>query len=734
MGTSSISTKRSASRRDGLSGKAVSTRIACSVLIASSLLFGIPVVLGIALSVIRLLGVRYPDLGWATTVNSDAEQLYLGHTIYQNPDHGYTGLGYTPLFPAIVSLFDHLYLWNGWSLLVVIGASVSLGILAARIAYARVGPAPMVVNVLGAAGVGGIAYWCVRSVPLSLLQEARADQLAWAFALFGLIAVADLGPAPSRRRVVGAALLLSAALWTKQTTIGVVAPACAWILGLAVFSAVSRRAALLFAVTLCGVNLALLLVLNIMTHGWEYYFNFERATNESNEFRFSENVVKGLQSSALAVGFVGVTWLGNVVGAVIRRHGRSVSERATVSVDGLRGILAAEDPMGRRILLLCLYIGFGFVSAAYIMRLQGSETNQMIGVVWALGLLAAAGWRVAQRRVGVAVATGGCMIVLYALVQLGAVNQIAANANVAVPDLELATEWPSVPVELQSWASHHTLYTPLYSDLNVPQGGPLYPNYINFADLLASGLQPLYFVRALLDRRFDGVALFGLEGEEYVSAKGKWEENYLWKLNEVILSHYASEPGLPQGVLGRRPGPESAAWMRYCFGPFNAGEASFRIHHGGGFWCSFAPGQLQFVRAPVPLSEVVTVHPVRLAGELTMSLEDRVGAEVDLVVEGGSGADWEARVTVASSKSRDLVVSTYVDGARVASKLAPTVTLPGGRREVHLGLTPTGSHVGSPVTVSRDDAMLMVPTVKAPFALIASAGAKIDLNAMHLER
>jgi hypothetical protein len=93
-------------RRDlvGNGGRAARGRIAGSLLMASPLLFGVPVALGIVISVIRLLGTRYPDLGWATTVNSDAEELYLGHTLFQNPAHGYTGLAYTPLFPALTSI------------------------------------------------------------------------------------------------------------------------------------------------------------------------------------------------------------------------------------------------------------------------------------------------------------------------------------------------------------------------------------------------------------------------------------------------------------------------------------------------------------------------------------------------------------------------------------------------------------------------------------------------------
>jgi hypothetical protein len=77
---------RAANARNGPGGKATLARIGYSLLIASSLLFGVPVVLGIVVSIVRLVGLRY------------------------------TGQVYTPLFPAVVGLFDRLYLWNGWPL------------------------------------------------------------------------------------------------------------------------------------------------------------------------------------------------------------------------------------------------------------------------------------------------------------------------------------------------------------------------------------------------------------------------------------------------------------------------------------------------------------------------------------------------------------------------------------------------------------------------------------------
>jgi hypothetical protein len=709
------------SEREGLGRKPAQASFARSLLVITPLLFGVPVALGVAISAIRLLGTRYPDLGYATLTNGDAEQLYLGHTLYQDPAHGYTGTAYTPLVPALTSLLYHIYLWNGWPLLLVIGASVALATLAARLAYLPAAPAGRLVSLLGAAGIGGIAYWCVSSMGLiSLLDEARADQMAWAFALFGLVAVADFGREPSRRRVVLAALLLCAGIWTKQTTIGVAVLALAWVFALAVTSMLSRKAAWLFTAVLGGVNLALLLVLNLLTNGWEYYYNFEFAAREATDSLYTSYAIVGLRCC------------------------------------------------GRRALLLGLYAFFGFVLALYFLRKQGTAENVFIGVVWALGLLGAAGWRIAQRHARAAAAAGGCIALYFALAQFGPVRELVEKPravsygfgrqsnNITIPPLEKSVHWPQISPELRSWASDHTLYLPIYSDLNVPRGGPLYPDVWNILDKLAAGQQPMFLVRALLERRFDAVApfFFAEYNDEYASGYGKWEENYVWKLNEVISAGYVAEPGLPTppasspsppyaysagepdtaALLGRRPGPDRGAWMSHCFGPFAAGGASFRIHRGGGFWCSFQAGRLRLVRAPTPLSEVVTTQPVHVAGTIAVSLEGRASSQVNLVLEDGH-ATWMARVAVAPGSSRDVAVSTYLGRAPLGSTLVKAVELSGGRREVRLSVTTTVAPVPAPpVSGGAGEATLTAPTAKMPFALVATNGAAIDLNAMHLEQ
>jgi hypothetical protein len=173
--------------------------------------------------------------------------------------------------------------------------------------------------------------------------------------------------------------------------------------------------------------------------------------------------------------------------------------------------------------------------------------------------------------------------------------------------------------------------------------------------------------------------------------------------------------------------------MSHCFGPFAAGGASFRIHHGGGFWCSFQPDRLQLVRAPTPLSEVVTTQPVRVAGTIAVSLEGRPSAQVNLVLEDG-GATWTAHVEVPPGTSHELAVWTSLGGAPLGSTLVKAVELPGGRREVRLAVTPTHGPPTPPVSLGAGEATLTAPAAKAPFALVATDGATIDLNATHLEQ
>jgi hypothetical protein len=489
--------------------------------------------------------------------------------------------------------------------------------------------------------------------------------------------------------------------------------------GLAALRVLDRRKALLFLAVIVGLNAVVLLALNVLTEGWELYINFEMSTRHALGSLYGRYITEGLQSTALALAFVGITWL-----AWMARGARSWRRSS---------MRQHPHPTGRRVLLLAMYAPLGFAMAVYFMRKQGSGTNQFVGVAWALGLFAAGGWRIALRHTGTATVAGACVILSFPLALLHPLRRAAAKASVGIPQLENAVHWGQIPPELRAWAAHHTLYSSVYPDLNVPNGGPLYPDFVDFADLLAAGNQPLYLVHALLNRRFEGVELIDEAEDPYTSAYGKWEENYLWKLDRVISARYAAEPGLPQGLLGRRPGPEQDSWMRDCFGPFAAGGASFRIHRGGGFWCLLSAGELQLVEAPVPLSEVVTTQPVRVGGTITLDFDDQPPYRIALVLEDDGHAFWTARVAAPPRSPHELLVSTYSRGSLLGSTLVSTRGLPSGLRSLQLRMTPTQGNGGRPLAAGTAAVAVPVPAQKAAFAMVATSGVDVDLRAARLE-
>src|SRR5438132_1508242 len=66
--------------------------LACSLVV---LAIAVPVLAAIAITTIRLLATKYPAIGWASTVNADAEAIFLGHWPYVDPATGYAAEAYT---------------------------------------------------------------------------------------------------------------------------------------------------------------------------------------------------------------------------------------------------------------------------------------------------------------------------------------------------------------------------------------------------------------------------------------------------------------------------------------------------------------------------------------------------------------------------------------------------------------------------------------------------------------
>lgn len=214
-----------------------------------------------------------------------------------------------------------------------------------------------------------------------------------------------------------------------------------------------------------------------------------------------------------------------------------------------------------------------------------------------------------------------------------------------------------MPSALVDYAETHLLYDPTHADLSAEHFHRLWPTQQNIVDLLAGGRQPGYLLRSLLRRDFDAVAPFDLAADPYASAFGRTEENYLWKLNQVIVSGYEPDTGdAPLGLWVRRPAALDP-WLSDCFGPFDLAGDQWQIHRGGGLWCTNdKPDVVEMRGTPALLSELRTVDRVRPSGRILVELPASVG-----YVEVSLGDVWT--ITVGAGLTPGRVLVTIADGA-----------------------------------------------------------------------
>jgi hypothetical protein len=367
------------------------------------------------------------------------------------------------------------------------------------------------------------------------------------------------------------------------------------------------------------------------------------------------------------------------------------------------------------------------VAAVYFRRKQGNEDNQYIGLVWGLALLGAVGYRVARRD-----ATSHAAVALL-IVAIAGAAVVGRSVDERVPPIVPATAtWIEVEPELRAYARDHVVYVPEAPYLNVRPQKVVYPEYFNILDLLAAGRQPEYLVNALLDRRFDAVATFNLtypNVNPYSSSYGKFEENYLWKMNRVIEARYGVPGGLPRDLRPRVDGPEPARWMRHCFGPFELAGTSFRIHRGGGFWCADPAkrGELALVDTPAPVSDVRTEDPIdALAGTLDLALGPAPG-RMEAVAEVGGSRIW-AIALERTAPGAAPVLMIGPDGSAQEVPLPPEAPAArvriAGSLESGLRIEVAGRTVELPGT--RDAAVLRLAATRGSGARFGLAGLRGD--------
>jgi hypothetical protein len=619
------------------------------------LLIGLPVLVALARSVVDLAGLSQPFFGDVSGTSIDAHALTLGSPLYQDPNSGYTPLAYPPLFPLLLAGLDQVRLWTGWPVLVSLLAEGALIALAARLAYRPAGTSPgeRALGIAAAIGAGALAWWLVAFVPFNFLYSPRPDQLSWAFAFFGLALVPRAADG-SRTGLGGSVLLLSAACWTKQTT--AIAPVVA-LLALLLAASAGRarwRTAAEFAAAMALLNALGFAVLAVATSGWAATFLLEMPGRHQRAQELRTSIRQLGHSTVIAAAFV--AWLAVTLALARQAAGEPLRLPAR------RANLWPESWEGRFALVLALFVVIDVPPSLYFIGASGAAHNVFLGIGWALALLAAAGlgW-CATRPQALAGASLG-VLALFVVSESAPLQRWLRDHRVLVPPKSLRVlayeEFPG----LHAYAARRTVYHPVFTDLDAQRTGRVYQNFDNSVALLASGYQPGYLVGALLDRRFDVVYLLPQDRRnERDAGTGKWEDNYLWKLNQVMRAKYRPLRPVPRelraaravpagvvaitspGILERRPGPDPAPWMRLCFGPFRIDGLSWRIARGGGFWCRAEIGSdtMRLVRTRAAVSELRTDGPVSVAGRSVRLALPGTGS---VALAGGRGDErWAIR-------------------------------------------------------------------------------------------
>jgi len=542
---------------------------------------------GFGCALASLLGTSDPYVDYSG-LDADAHAVRLGVALFGDPRSGYSGLPYTPLFAWTWAALDTVSFWRGWGLLLALIADVSLMTMVGALAFRprERSRRELLAAGLCAVGVAGLSFWLVAFVPFNFLYDQRVDNPSWALGLGGLLLV----PAAARgsnRAAAGAFVLLTLAFWTKQSAVFAAVAAAVYLALAAAGGATTWRRALVFSSALGAVNGLAFAALNAASGGWAWTLLVTMPNRHAMPVTFPESV------RDLGASIAPLLVLLAAVGA------------ALAASTGWRPRWPWRWPAGRDAqlaLALGVFIAVALLPAIQFRRAEGAVHNQYLGVAWALCLLLALALGRARRRPLPATVATAAVLALFAASESTSVKGfLARELTVLVPEKGVVVNVSERPRALTEWARGRRVYHPVYNDLGVRRGADLYPGHDNIQQLLAAGYQPRYLTRALLNRRFDAVFLFdeGLQ-REVGGGTGRWEDNYTWKLNEVVRAKYlpafdvplgvqrarralgASFPYESPGIYVRRPGPDPAPWMGGCFGPFRLGGQTWEIRRGGG--------------------------------------------------------------------------------------------------------------------------------------------------------
>jgi hypothetical protein len=586
----------------------------------------VPVVLalvlvgGLVYSLVSLLFVGHPDIGWSEHVMADAKAIARGHFPYGDPGTGYVGMLYTPLFPSLVAVLLKVTWWEGWGPIVSMLAVGATLVVLGRFAWRR--------------GDDRSATWSrvamVVALPLSAFTvfttngvfEGRTDQLAWCFFVVAAVRVLDdvlceTDPEAGRRGVRGrmvTGLLLALSVLTKQTTLaacGVVAviAAVAWWLTLPADGGSGRQRRVPFeGLTLVAVVGVVLVALQLASDGFAFDLLFGVPRRQARVASVRTTLETDLKLLVVPI----VLLLAGLVVAFVaaRRHDAPAgagSETPWWRTRPALGVAAAVIIAGSTVP--------GIVLAQ---TKQGGDFNALVGPVWGMALILAAtllamplDWsRTTVRAFGAA-------LLVVSVLPLASTHDTLRRFDgraLGAPSLDLTRDWQTVPHDLVAAVDHDaTVFDWAYPSYSVAASGPSYPGGGAPPDLAAAGYSPRWIVRDLLDGRWDRVRLYPTAPGEplgiidiYASGYGRRDTAWAWKINELIKLGYTPVENARGSETFYTPGPRLAdvQYLAHCFGPYQAGALSIRVRDGGGLWCAGSTS-LRLVDGPNPTSELV---------------------------------------------------------------------------------------------------------------------------------
>lgn len=166
---------------------------------------------------------RDVELGFAEAIVADAANWrFAGNPLYGTLADGYAGPPYAPGMPLLVGVLLGLRLWNGWPLAITYVAGLALVTLAVvppwRLDGAAAGMRRHAVALAVALAPAHLVALPLV-VPLSLLHEGRADLASWALAMLAVVAAdrATAGSVASRSAASGSAASNRAASGSDAT-------------------------------------------------------------------------------------------------------------------------------------------------------------------------------------------------------------------------------------------------------------------------------------------------------------------------------------------------------------------------------------------------------------------------------------------------------------------------------------------------------------------------------------